>query len=404
MRRKNLKQFHPTIGLLFFAVILSFLSSGCENGNLRFNPVSPDENYALAGNISLSDPVESSLLTSFRRLNSDISVITDFSKFLLAAGVKSGYANKDASFRLERVPFSGDLLLSATLGKVVFLRRLYPVDLRMTDVSRLKIDIDSTSRALVWKKAKEQKIELTDADIGAREYSHLLASISSAIKLALQLPKKDVPKTILDLEMVLKPVNLAANTIEPREAILTEAHVTLQNAFLRKNLPLFGYYISTDFGNDWDSNSNYQDFINRISEVFKGNDVKIASYTILQMEFLPNNKARVRATGQISLTSKFSGLDSTTETYTSDVIWRKEGTFWKIHRNLPYQPGHPTQVGADARWGEIAGSHANLQVALFREDLPAFINLVSPNFSNDWDMNSTANDLLETARNRFNYS
>ncbi|HPW59972.1 MAG TPA: hypothetical protein PLK58_15085, partial [Candidatus Rifleibacterium sp.] len=90
------------------------------------------------------------------------------------------------------------------------------------------------------------------------------------------------------------------------------------------------------------------------------------------------------------------------KTYMFDAIWRKEGTFWKVFRNMPYRDTHPTQIGADARWGEISAAHHELQAALAVEKLDVFASRISQTFGNDFDVTSTRNDLLVTAQSRFN--
>lgn len=385
------------------ALVLLALATSCVNeGDLRFNPVAPGEKYRLAGRLLLPEVTESDLLAGLRDPAAAIQPITDFSVFTIQAGGKSTRAAKDGSFTLSDVPFAEDLVLSATAGKVVLLKRLYPRDLRLTDVSRLTISLDSTARALVWKKARERKTELTAWDIAAREYTEALASLTTALRLALQLPKSSVPKTILDLPAVEAPARALADRILPREETLREAWTVLENALLKKNHDLLAYYISPEFTNDWDSTSSWQDFLEAMDDYFTAYDITAASYTIIDMEFLPGEQARVRIAGDISSRHIISDQTYQTGVYTSDVFWRKEGTFWKIRRNLPYRRGHPTQVMADSRWGEIARAHAELQTAIFREDLSVLERYVSPNFGNDWDVTSTYADLLNTARARFN--
>ncbi len=389
--------------LLVPAFLLLVLATSCVNeGDLRFNPVAPGETYRLAGRLVLPEVTESELLAGLRVPTADIQAITDFSVFTVAAGGKSTRAAKDGTFTLTDVPFADDLVLSATAGKVVLRKRLYPRDLRLTDVSRLTVSLDTTARALIWQKARERKTELTAWDIAAREYQDALASLTTALRLALQLPKSSVPKTILDLPAVDTPARTLADRILPREETLREAWTVLENALLKKNQGLLAYYISPEFTNDWDSTSGWQDFLEAMDGYFTAYDITAASYTILDMEFLPGEQARVRIAGEISSHHINSDQPYKTGVYTSDVFWRKEGTFWKIRRNLPYRRGHPTQVMADGRWGEIARAHADLQTAIFREDLTTLERHVSPNFGNDWDVTSTYADLLNTARARFN--
>ncbi|OIP25826.1 hypothetical protein AUK22_07590 [bacterium CG2_30_54_10] len=385
------------------ALILLSLATSCVNeGNLRFNPVRPGENYNLSGTIDLSELTESDLLTSFRIPNMEIGQITDFTKFTVKAGDRSVSADKAGKFSLIDVPFASDLILSATAGKVVLLLRLYPNDLRLTDVSKLKISLDSTARALIWKNAQKRETELTAWDIAAREYEPLIGSLTFILKLALQTPKKDVPITILELASVDQAAKTAADAIIPREADLREAYSVIQNALLKSDLKILKYYISPEFSNDWDSTSSWNDFNAAMEEYFKKYRLNNASYTISDMEFLPGNEARVRTAGKIEFTNTHSGLDGETALYQSDIFWRREGSFWKITRNLPYREGHPTQLMAGSRWGEIARAHAQLQGAIFKEDIPVLEKIISPNFGNDWDVHSTHSDLLNSAQSRFN--
>jgi hypothetical protein len=396
MRRKNLAIVVWLIGFL------SLFATGCVHyGDLRMNPVGAYETVLIAGSLSLGNPVEADLLASVRGVSADIITFVDYSKFRVTASSSAVQAAKDGTFRMEKVPYADDLLVRATAGKVVLLKRLYPRDLRLTDTSKVTIDLDTTARALVWQKAREQKVELTEADIGAREYLEHIASISFALKMALLLPKKNVPQTILELDMIQEPVRKAAAIITPREKSLVEAYSVVQNILQREDSKLLSYYISADFSNDYDSNSNYQDLVSTVNGYFKNYDIKTASYTITQMEFLANNQARVRTFSEIYFTNRFSAVDGRTLTYAADVLWRKEAGFWKILRNLPYASHHPTQLGADAAWGEIARAHQELASALFREDIQPFITHVAPAFGNDWDPYSTTTDLLETARQRF---
>ncbi|NLI76906.1 MAG: hypothetical protein GX442_10750 [Candidatus Riflebacteria bacterium] len=393
----------PSRRLLWPALLLLALATSCVNeGDLRFNPVSPGEKYRLAGSLVVPELTESDLLASARGPAAEIKAISDFSVFTLTAGGKTTRPAKDGSFVLADVPFGPDLVLTATAGKVTLMKRLYPRDLRMTDVSKLKVTLDSTVRALLWQKAHARDVELTEWDIAAREYEPALASLTTALKLALQLPKGSVPTTVLALPAVDTPATALAAAILPREADLREAWSVLQNALMNEKADLLSHYLSPEFTNDWDSTSSWHDFNEAMAAYFKACVIASASYTILDMEFLPGEQARIRTAGQVQGRYEISEIPFDTGVYTSDVFWRKEGTFWKIRRNLPYRPGHPTQVMADSRWGEIARAHADLQTAIFREDLATLEKHVSPTFGNDWDVNSTYADLLNTARSRFN--
>jgi hypothetical protein len=383
-------------------VCLSWLSTGCLNqGNLTLIPPAPDETYVLSGSISLPEPVETDLMLSWRSPLADAAVLADFSKFKISTETRYSYAEKTGAFSLSKVPYSETMILTASSGKVALQRRIYPDDLKTTSLTNLTIDLDTTARALIWTKAFELKKVLTEADIAAREHQNLVASVTQALKLALLMPSGDVPKTILDLAMVLNPAVTAANAIQPRETGLVEAHEVIYQNILREDRTILSYYISTGFSNDFDSTSNYSDFMSAITGYFADNVMKTASYTILQMEFLTGDQARVRIAMEASYTNYFSGLDGQTLRYTSDVFWKREGTFWKILRNVPYRSTHPTQVDVDGRWGELSRAHSELQEALFRENMDTLKGLVSLTFANDWDAYSTYGDMLNTAKARF---
>jgi|GEM_PF-819959 len=401
--RAGIVKIKPGRWIVIPALLLLLLGTSCvDHGDLRYNPLPSGEYYTLAGNISLPELVESDLFLSIRPLSTAIGAVTDFSKFAVSVPNIGVYAGKSGAFSVSKVPYSTDLVLTAKSGRVVLLKRLYPTDLRMTDVTQLTINLESTAKALIWQSAHGKGIELTESDITAREFEQYLATLTTALKFALQLPQKDVPKTILDLSMVTQPTTAAVNVMEAREAVLREAYSVLENIILREDEQMLEYYISPDFTNDWDSTSGWSDFITTMKDNFKKYDFQAASYTIHQLEFIPGNTARIRTSCELSYTNSFSGLAGKTGIYTTDLLWRKEGNFWKIYRNLPYKSGHPAQLGADSRWGEIARAHADLQTALFREDLPALQGLISESFGNDWDVNSTWDDILLTARSRFN--
>ncbi|MFZ2959917.1 MAG: hypothetical protein WA705_23810 [Candidatus Ozemobacteraceae bacterium] len=380
-------------------IIFLFTALGCVNrGDLRLQPLPEGESYTLAGNIILTDLVEKDLLAS--RLE-DIAHVTDFSTFLVSAGGKQVHANKDGTFRIEKVPFATDLVLSVSANKLLLKRRLYPRDQRMTDVTKLKVSLESTIAAVIWEKAHAAGIELTEADIAAREYASMVDEIVGNLRLTLQIPKKDVPKTLLDLPVIANATNNAAGKILAREAILTESLSVVQNIFIRRDLELLENYLSPDFGNDWDTTSGYHDCITAMNILFQKYEVRNASYTLHQMEFIPGDQARVRISYQLDLFDTNLGMGHSTDIYTTDMIWRREGTFWKILRNAPYKIGDPTQLGADSRWGDIARAHVALQYAVAHEEIATFGTYISENFCNDWDVRSTKSDLLECAKNRF---
>ncbi|HEY9069191.1 MAG TPA: hypothetical protein VIV61_02985 [Candidatus Ozemobacteraceae bacterium] len=385
---------------VLIAVLTMIVSAGCNTG-LQFNPLPAGEYYTLAGSISLTDPVEGDLVTASPTVRPSLMTMSDYTKFQLVSGDRTSWAARDGTFTLTKVPFSAETVLEARAGKIALRRRLFPRDLRETDVSKLRITVESTAIALIWERAHQMGKELTEWDIAAREYQPAIASVTRAIRFALQMAPANVPGTILGLEMVKTPVLDAASLIEPRESTLREALRVLENAVLRENHDLIANYVSTSFGNDWDSSASWRDLLERTGTYFDGYDIPVASWTMLDMELLPGSKARIRLAMEARWSHFFSGTDGTTGVFVSDILWQKEGTFWKIIRNFPYKPTDPRQVGADARWGQIAAAHAELQAALGNENMTVLESLVSPNFGNDWDLNSTWTDLMETAKARF---
>ncbi len=378
------------------------LVTGCDQGNLRFNPLPTGEYYTLSGIVSLAGfPVEGDLVDT-GAINPSLLVMSDYSKFQLTAGGKSAWAAKDGTFTVSKAPYSTELVLEAKAGKVALRRRLFPRDLRETDTTRLSVTVDTTAVALIWERAHLMGKELTEWDIAAREFEPHIASVTRAIRLALQIQPSAVSGTILDLEMVKAPVLEAAQAIQPCEATLREAHRVLENAVLREDHDLIAQYVSTSFTNDWDSSATWLDLLTKTAGYFDTYDFSVASWTIIDMELMPGGKARIRIAAEAFWSDFFSGTDGSTGVYSSDVFWQREGTFWKIVRNMPYKDGDPRQLGADARWGEIATAHARLQAALGSENLDVLRELVSENFGNDWDNHSTFSDLIETAQARFN--
>ncbi len=383
----------------FFAMLIF---AGCNQGDLRFSPLPAGEYYTLSGRISLSDPVEEDLVNASATIRPSMMVMSDFSKFQLLSGERTSWAAKEGTFSLTKVPYSPELVLEARAGKVALRRRLFPRDLRETDVTRLVVSIDTTATALVWERAHQMGKELTEWDIAAREFQPHLASVTKAIRFAMQMAPGSVSGTILDLDMVKTPVLAAAQAIVPCESTLREAHRVIENAILKENHDLIAQYVSTSFGNDWDSSASWNDLLAKTGTSFDTYDFSVASWTILDMEIIPGGKVRVRLAAEAFWSNFFSGIDGSTGVYISDVSWQREGTFWKIVRNMPYKAGDPKQLGADARWGQIAAAHSELQAALGGERLDVIERLVSQNFGNDWDIHSTHSDLIETARARFN--
>ncbi len=385
--------------LLFLTACLLFVSGCTGKGNLRFNEPNSEDLFKISGQIAVSEIVETELAGSLR---GSLTQIVDFKTFSVTANEVTVTADESGHFTITDVPVSEKMVLQARSGKLSFLKRLTLDDLYYTDLSASDISIQSTAEALIWQYGLEYNKNLTPADIRAREYENQVASLTTAIKLSLQLPTTSVPETILDLAAVVNPARNAAQVILERETILKEANSVFKHALLRKDLDLLKVYLSPSFTNDWDSSSSWQDFIDYHNEFFAEKSYSEIDWQIKDYEFMPDSKARVRVEAKVKVLHLLSEQTVSQNTWTFDAIWRKEGSFWKIYRNLPYRDSHPTQVGADARWGEIAQAHRRLQAALAREDLSVFSSHISPVFANDWDTTSTYNDLIKTTEARFN--
>lgn len=381
-------------------ILALLIFSGCTGkGNLTFNPTSTGDEFKISGKINLPEIVETDLAASIK---ASLTSISDFSTFAVSANGISVAAAKDGSFTLNKVPVSEKMLLEAKSGKIRLMKRLSLNDLYYTDLSNSDISIESTAEALVWHFGLEYDKDLTAADIRAREYVDHLASLTTALKLALQLSPAAVPVDITQLSAVTGPARTAAQAVSEREIILREANSVLRHAFLRKDLELIKVYLSPSFSNDWDMTSNWQDFIGYYEDFFAEKTYSEIDWQIKDLEFMPDNKARVRTEVAVKVYHIASEQEVYSETYLFDAIWRKEGSFWKIYRNMPYRATHPTQVSADARWGEIADAHRELQAALAVEDISKFESRISSVFGNDVDVTSTYNDLITTAQARFN--
>jgi hypothetical protein len=403
VKRRKFRQFRINKALLLYFISLAIIIltlSGCTGkGDLRFNDTNAIEKFKISGKIALPEIVETDLLGSLR---TSLTSITDFRTFVVSADEVSVNADSDGNFSLPDVITSEKLVLQASSGRIKLLRRVSIDDLYYTDLSETDISIQSTAEALVWEFGLEYDKDLTAADIRAREYEPYLASLTSAIKLSLQLEPSSVPATILELKAVTDAARNAAQIILEREIILKEANKVFKHALLRQDIDLLKVYVSPAFTNDWDSSSSWQDFINYHEDFFSEKCYSDIEWSIKDYEFLPNNKARIRTEIKADIFHNASEQIVKTGTWTFDAIWRKEGSFWKIYRNLPYRETHPTQVGADSRWGEIADAHRELQTALASEDISVFESRISTVFGNDWDPTSTHSDIISTAQSRFN--
>ena len=387
--------------IFLFLIIFSLLIlSGCTGkGDLTFKPASGNDEFAISGKISLPEIVETDLAASIRN---SLTTISDFSTFSISANGIAVKAGKAGTYSLSKVPVSEKMLVEAKSGKIRLLRRLSLNDLYYTDLSSTEINLTTTAEAVIWHYGLDYDKDLTAADIRAREYVNYVASVTTALKLSLQLQPAAVPIDITQLAAVTGPAKVAAQNILEREQILREANSVLRHAFLRSDLELIKVYLSPSFSNDWDMSSSWQDFTEYYEQFFNEKSYSEIDWQIKDLEFLPDSKARIRTQAAVKVFHHASEEVVHEQNYLFDAIWRKEGSFWKLYRNLPYRPTHPTQVSADSRWGEIADAHRELQGALALENLGVFQNRISSVFGNDADVTSTFNDLINTAQSRFN--
>lgn len=403
MKQKSVKTGFRRQGNLFYSIILLlmvFTFNGCTGqGDLRFNPPPDGSLFDFSGKISMPEIVETDLSTSLRAV---LGQVTDFTNFKISAAEVSAQMNKDGSFTLKNVPLSSAMVLKAQAGKIALLRRVSLDELYYSDLSKMELNLQTTAEALIWQEGVTLKKDLTTADIRARGYEDLIATVVTALKLSLQLPKTSIPVSILELAAVTNPAKTAATNILERENILKESNTVLRHILLRQDLELLKAYISPSFSNDWDTTSNWDDVINHFAGLFKDFTFEEVHWQTKDSEFLPDNKARIRTEVRVKLRSNVTEQIVRDKTWLFDAIWRKEGSFWKVYRNMPYLDTHPTQVSADMRWGEIADAHRELQGALAIENLEIFANRISQVFGNDWDSTSTHNDLLITTQSRFN--
>lgn len=402
---KKPKKFKPgrQYGNSFYSLVLLamiFLFNGCTGkGDMRFSPLPDGDHFTLTGQIKLPEIVETDLAGSLRNA---LTSITDFTKFTVSASGVTSRPDKSGNYSLRRVPFSEDLVIRAEAGKIALLRRVSPDDLYYSDLSKLEINLQLTAEALVWQQGLQINKNLTAADIRAREYESLVGEVVTALKLCLQLPKTAVPETVLELAAVKNAASSAASQILEREIMIREANSVLRHILLRGDVELLKVYISPAFLNDWDTTSNWNDVITHFTDLFKDFTFTEVAWQIKDSEFLPEDKVRVRTEAKITLKSLRTEEIVREKTYLFDAIWRKEGNFWKVYRNMPYRDTHPTEVHADSQWGEIADAHRELQSALATEKLDVVMSRISQNFGNDWDVNSTYTDLASCTQLRFN--
>ena len=387
---------HRVYSIILLAMILIFNGCTTHKGDLRFNTPSTSDIFNITGRIVLPEIIE----TDSARLT--LAALTDFSNFKLTAGETTAQADKYGNFSLDGVHFSDSLVISAISNKIALLRRVTADELCYSDLSNIEINVDTTAEAMIYLQGVLLKKDLTPADIRAREYADGIASLTSAIKLSMQLPKASISKTNLELPAVIAASKEVALNCVSRDNVLKEANTVLRHAFLRKDLDLVKLYISPSFGNDWDSSSSWEDVVSYFEKVFSKCDFVSLTWEITETELLENSTARIRTKVSAIVRENINDEIVCNKTWTFDALWRQEGTIWKLYRNLPYKDTHPTQVDADLRWGEIASAYAELQAAINSEDLTVIENRVSDSFRNAFDGNSTKNEVLLVATRRFN--
>ena len=387
---------HRFYSIILLAMILVFNGCTSHKGDLRFNSPSTGDIFNISGRISLPEIIETD------SARASLTTLTDFSNFKLTAGETTTQADKNGNFYLSGVNFSDSLVIGAISNKIALLRRVTADELCYSDLSNIEIDVNSTAEAMIYLQGVLLKKDLTPADIRAREYVDGIASLTSAIKLSMQLPKTSISKTNLELPAVVAASKEVALKCISRDNVLKEANTVLRHAFLRKDLDLVKLYISPSFGNDWDTTSNWDDVVNYFEKLFSNNDFVTLTWEIMETELLENSTARIRTKVNAVIRENTNNEIACNKTWTFDALWRLEGTIWKLYRNMPYRDTHPTQVDADLRWGEISSAHAELQAAINREDLDALGSRISDAFRNAFDGNSTKTELLLVAAQRFN--
>ena len=387
---------HRFYSIILLAMILLF--NGCTNhkGDLRFNTPSTNDIFNISGQISLPEIIETD------SARASLTTLSDFSNFKLTAGEATAQADKNGYYSLSGVHFSDSLVITAVSNKIALLRRVTADELCYSDLSSIELNVNTTAEAMVYLQGVLMKKDLTPADIRAREYVDGIASLTSAIKLSMQLPKASISETNLELPAVIAASKEVALKCISKDNVLKEANTVLRHALLRKDLDLVKLYISPSFGNDWDSTSNWEDAVKYFEKLFSKSDFVSLTWEIIETELLENSTARIRTKVSAVIRENINDEIVCNKTWTFDALWRQEGTIWKLYRNLPYKDTHPTQVDADLRWGEIASAYAELQAAINNEDLKVIENRVSDAFRNAFDGNSTKSEILLVASRRFN--
>ncbi len=386
---------HRYYSIILLAMILFLNGCSTHRGNLSFN-TSSTETFTISGKISLPEIIETD------SARASLTTLTDFSNFTITSGEASTQADKYGYYSLSGIEFSDSLVLKAVSNKIALLHRVTADELCYSDLSNIEINTTTTAEALVYQQGLLLKKDLTPADIKAREYADGIASITTAIRLSMQLPKDSISSTILELPAVTSSAKQVALNCISRENVLKEANSVLRHAFIRKDIDLIKTYISPSFGNDWDSSSSWSDVVEYFTRFFPKYEFVSLTWDISDIELLENSKARIRTKVRAIIKETAPDEIVSDKIWNFDAIWQKEGSIWKLYRNMPYRDTHPTQVDADLRWGEIAAAHAELQEAINRENIASLSYRISDSFRNAFDGNSTKNELILIATQRFN--
>jgi len=403
-KHRNFFSKHRAASFFYSAVLLFMLIflNGCmAKGNMAFNPPVDSESFIISGNLSVKEIVNTDLLKP--SIKEGLAKIKDFSVFKVYAGELSAPVSKTGSFKLAGVPFSDDLVLRAKAEKLEFLLRISPHQLLYTNLGAVEINIQSTAEAMIYLEGKRDKKNLTPADIKAREYEADVYALRENIRKSLMLADEAVKDNVLEVPVVKETAYQVSAKILEREAKLRDANSALFNSFRRKDVELLKKIVSPSFSNDWDPASSWTDLLISLQEVFKNSEFATLNNNILDLELLPNNRARIRTKTEALLKSEITDHTIAAGTWISDTEWSLEGTAWKVLKNLPYKKGHPLQPDADGRWGEVAQAHRDFLAAGVAEEIDKIKNAVSLNFTNDFDMTSTYNDFIVTTQRRFNF-
>ncbi|MDD3001253.1 MAG: hypothetical protein PHF29_05825 [Candidatus Riflebacteria bacterium] len=116
----------------------------------------------------------------------------------------------------------------------------------------------------------------------------------------------------------------------------------LNDALATEDITIFENHISQSFTNDFDKSSSYTDLIMTAQIRFTEMDVKVSEYSLDRINFTSSdsNYADVVCSGRVKVYNLLPGVDIDSGTVSATVQWRKEGSTWKIFKNLPYKFAH----------------------------------------------------------------